>query len=398
MKRLPGKATHFVLCITFCAVSVLWPKAHGSVRWNTTFGATFKSIVAHQSLRQTGLYAYKVCPFSEQRLRLYGSLSYDFFRIELANETSVFAQIVNSGLFPLDFAKESPAWETSVDLVDQPGLKIQSRMDRAFVEFSKEKLEITVGKQVIPTGVGHMFSAVNQVPGHPFTSVDREYAKTEDAFSVIWHGKSLLEGRFLPKVEGQQAHNFHFRAKNTFEGLDLAITGGRSDDKAYAGMEGALNLSESLLRGELVAYSYQQRAVFQGLVGIDHVFSSVWRGEVELFYNGFGKDSLEDYQILYQPHRSTPYLGKYYLGLATSWEISPILITSFHSVVNFVDRSSLLHFRIRYALADNIDLLVGQYLSIASHSRSEFGGQIPILFGTSLGIPDLTYFVLRLYF
>ena len=191
----------------------------------------------------------------------------------------------------------------------------------------------------------------------------------------------------MPKNPGQAKDNFHLRVKGDWLGADWALTAGRSDDKEFVGTESALNIGDSLLRAELVSYLKRNKTYGQGLLGFDTVFSAAWSSKWEVFYNGFGGVS----------HRSAPFQGTWYGANLTSWEIHPLLKANLLSILNFEDPSALFHLYFNYSLSSSWDLLLGQFLN-RGKGTSEFGGEIPLGPGISLGQPDITYAALRWYF
>ena len=205
-------------------------------------------------------------------------------------------------------------------------------------------------------------------------------------------------GAFFTKVAGQTDNNWHLRAKHTIAGYDVAATAGRSDDKWFAGLETAGNLGDSLLRAELVGYRRDDRGWVQALLGYDRALSSKWNLQTEVFYNGFGKSG--GYTLALLLHRSSPYHGLWYWGAAVGWEVEPRLKAGFAAIVNLLDPSTLVNVYVTYSLLANLDLLLGQYLSVGAGPDAEFGGTLPDpqLAQLRLGIPDMTYAVLKLAF
>jgi len=348
-------------------------------------------------LRQNNIYPSNTVPLTEQRLRLQGTLSKAWFRAEFADETSLFYQKANQPSVPVPTYNPVPAWNASWNLMNTTQTLITNRIDRAYVQFNWAPVELRVGKQVIATGVGHIFNAISQVPRYPFVVVDPEYPVTEDAATVVWDGPLVLEARFLPKVPGQKDHNFHLRAKGTKDGFDVALTAGRSDDKMYVGLESAGNLGESLLRAELVGYDDVGVDYVQSLVGFDTVFSASWSAQFEVFYNGFG--SLKPYLLQPLLHRPAPYRGKYYAGATVTWETTARLKTNLLAITNLADPSVLFHLYFNFSLWQSVDLMLGQFLNVGG-STAEFGGKyiLPIFPQIQWGLPDLTYIAVKYYF
>ncbi len=365
--------------------------------WNLDVSGSYKSIGEIEWLNQTNIYQSNTEPLTEQRLRLQATLSKDWFLAEFADQTSLFYQKANASSLTVPSYNPVPAWNASWNLVNNNQTLINTRIDRAYVQFNWAPVEVRLGKQVIATGVGHIFNAVSQVPRYPFVIVDPEYPVTEDAATVIWDGPLVLEGRFLPRVPGEQNSDFHLRAKGTKNGFDVALTTGRSDDKMYIGLETAGNIGESLIRAELVGYDDNGAQYAQGLVGFDTVFSATWSAQFEVFYNGFG--GIKPYLLQAPVHLPAPYQGKYYAGATVTWDTTARLKTNLLLIANVADPSFLIHFYLNFSLWQNVDLMAGQFLNIGGET-AEFGGRylLPVAPQIQMGLPDLTYVAVKYYF
>ncbi|NDC23281.1 MAG: hypothetical protein EB120_03235 [Proteobacteria bacterium] len=363
--------------------------------WSWETGGSLKSFIVFQKLRQTRIYANNEEPFNEERLRLQGSLTYRWARLEIANETFFHYRRNNPSLIPVpDFSPQS-AWRPQWTLFDSTNADALNRFDRAFMQLEFGDFKTTFGKQVVPMGVGQIFNAVSQIQRYPLIFIDPEFPKTEDAATFIWSGPFQVEARYLPKSPGQQTDNFHFRMKKTISGIDIALTGGRSDNKTFFGGESAFNVGQGLLRVELVSYFSNQKHYGQGLLGFDYVFSPAWSSKWEVFYNSFGEVTQNPLTGLF--HRSAPFQGTWYAGNVTTWEIHPLLKANLVSIVNLKDPSALFHFFLNYSISNSWDLLAGQFLNVGS-GTSEFGGQFRLTPVMSLGQPDISYAALRWYF
>lgn len=393
MFRTPG-----ILQLALIAVAV---SLTGPTEGAVTLGGSYKSIFSYEQLRQQGAFDSNSLPTSEQRLRLEGTASKDWFLIQVADELSLTYQQGLASPVPVpNFFAPTSFWVTESYWVNTPSTVLLQRVDRAFVQVSTGPVEIRVGKQIIDEGVGHIFNAVSQMQRYPFTYIDPEYPKTDDAVSVVWKGSLTLEARYLPKVAGQREDSFHVRAKGSKAGYDVALTAGRSDDKPYAGLEAAGNLGDSLLRGELVGYEWEGQSAVQGLIGWDDVFSQKLSGQFELFYNGFGQTS--GYVLAPFVHRSAPYRGKLYAGAVLTWQIAPRWKSAFDVIVNLNDPSVLLQGFIDYSIFANLDVVLGRYQLIGG-GASEFGGKLPFPLPVggqtiAVGLPDITYVELKYYF
>lgn len=371
---------------------------------DVNFSGSIKSIVGYQKLRQTNLFPHSDVPFTEQRLRLMSVATADHFRFEIANELSLMGTRENPSTLPLPNFNPRTAIDLDWQPVTSDAWNLYNRLDRAYVQFTYEPFEVRIGRQVVGIGVGKIFNAVSQVQHRPMIFIDTEYPVAVDGIAFLWNGPLSLEARFLPKLPGQDQHNFHLRAKGSKSGYDVALTTGRSEDKVFIGVETAGNLGESLVRAELVGYRWREGDYGQALVGFDRVFSRRWNLQAEFFYNGFGR--ARNYVLEALPHAPNPLRGQWYLGENLTYEISDRIKSSLLSILNVSDPSVLFNLTVSYSLSTNTELLLGQFLNWGSRPDSEFGGKLPIptpgpagLAPTyALGTPDITYLLFRGYF
>src|SRR5687768_10873462 len=131
-------------------------------------GGSFKSIASYQRLRHEGVFSDNEYPGTEQRLRLEGAVSYDWWRVEAAHELSFTWQKQVTSTIPVPEFTPTSAWNAQSTITSSETTLLTQRLDRAFVQISHGQVELRVGKQIIDEGVGRIFSAVSQVPRYAF--------------------------------------------------------------------------------------------------------------------------------------------------------------------------------------------------------------------------------------
>lgn len=356
---------------------------------------SYKSIVGFQRLRQTDLFPHQTQGVAEQRLRAQGSVTWDWLSLDVAHETSLWLKGANDPRVPLPSAPRA-GLKGDWNVFDQSNSTLSHRLDRAFLQASFSDWEVTVGRQVLPGGVGQFFSAVSQIPRPDLVTVDPEYRIGRDGVLLAFKGDLRLEIAVLARGERQRAPDFHARLKTTLLGYDTAVVGGRSDDKTFAGLETAGNWGGSVLRGELAAYHDGVQLYWQGMAGWEKVLGPKWSTRAEFFYNGFGRTSAQG--LPRGNHRYTPYLGSWYGAAGATWEISPRWKTTGTVVSNLRDPSVLAQLQVNCSFSSDIDFVVGQYVSLSRPPSGEFGGQSPLPGAPqyALGTPDLTYAELKM--
>jgi len=393
-KSLMMRHKNFILLALFFTKVILGFHLGGN--WNWERGGSIKSFLGARNLNQINIYERNRVFFNEERFRFQGALTHPHFRLEFADEAFLFVERDNPSPLPRQDFTPSSAWKAKWNLLDKKDVDLVGRLDRFFAQFLFGDFQLVLGKQVIATGVGQIFTAVSQVQRYMFDFIDQEFPKTEDAVTLIWTGPVQIEARFLPKTPEQKEQNFHVRIKGNKSNFDLAITSGRSDDKFYLGLETARNVGDGLIRNELVGYDARGKKYLQGLVGFDYVFSPKWNGKLEFFYNGFGRPG--DYVFETFQHRSAPFRGQWYGAVLISWEIHPLLKSHWLSVVNLQDPSTLTHLYFNYSLTNNLDILVGQFINFGN-SKSEFGGRVLVAPPNfELGAPNISYAAIRCYY
>ena len=170
----------------------------GKDYWDYTLGGSFKSITSMDRLRQTGIFEKDTTYVNEERLRLQGSVSRSWFRVEVADQLSFTGQTPNNSVIPVPNFMPQTALNTDSTLISTGTENLLNHLDRAFLQLTFDQVQFILGKQVISMGVGKIFSAVSRVPRYPLTMIDPEYEFTEDAVTMIWQGPFTLEARFLP--------------------------------------------------------------------------------------------------------------------------------------------------------------------------------------------------------
>jgi len=384
-----------IALFTFLATEALFA-VHLGGSWNWERGGSVKSFVGLRNLNQRHIFEKNQIFFNEERFRVQGALTHPNFRLEFADEAFLFIERDNPTAIPLPDFLPNSAWKAKWNLLDKNGIDLIGRLDRFFAQFIWGDFQFILGKQVIATGVGQIFTAVSQVQRYMFDFIDQEFPKTEDAVTIIWSWPIQVEARFLPKTSEQREQNFHIRLKGNKSNFDLALTSGKSDDKFFMGLETAKNIGDGLIRSELVGYEAVGKKYLQGLLGFDYVFSPKWNGKIELFHNGFGQTG--DYVFEAFRHRSAPFRGQWYGALLLSWEFHPLLKSHWLSIVNLQDPSTLTHLYFNYSLSNNLDILLGQFLNFGN-SKSEFGGRLLVSPpNLELGAPNITYAALRWYY
>lgn len=382
-----------LLAVTYRMASAT-ESLESAVSLQLRFRGSYKSVLGLESRRHDHVYSKDQLPQTEHRLRLQAETTAGAFTGVVASQLSFLLKDSSEGLIAFPAAPATEVWVTEHSWVDSATTRLSNRVDRAYVRFADDAVELTVGKQVIAMGVGQIFHAVSQAPRQPLVVIDPEFELPQDAV-VVGLKPVGFEAHYLPRLRDAQSSDFHLRFKSGGQGFDWALTGGRSDEKPFGGLELSVGVGGSVLRGEIVGYYYQDRVVNQGLLGLDVVPAKGWELKLEAFGNGFGFHR-RDYTLEALPHRWTLFRGRWYFGTSVGWEITGRLKTELGGIANVEFPSALLKLNVAYSLSEEWDLELGQYASVG-RAGDEFGGKLPLPFpgDARLGVSDLTYAVLK---
>ena len=108
------------------------------------------------------------------------------------------------------------------------------------------------------------------------------------------------------------------------------------------------------------------------LLGADYGFANSFTVTVEGYYNGQGAADETDYDLSSLIAGRALNLGRWYSGLATSYQLTALLKAAAYVVVNAGDASMVVWPRLEWSARSDIDLVIG--LQEFSGSRgSEYG-------------------------
>ncbi|PCI49619.1 MAG: hypothetical protein COB51_03985 [Moraxellaceae bacterium] len=112
-------------------------------------------------------------------------------------------------------------------------------------------------------------------------------------------------------------------------------------------------------------------------VGFEHRWENGLSVIVELFYNGFGADSKQEYPTIFQSNDS-PYLANRYAAIGMNYEFTPLWVGDLVVIQNRLNHSLLLALNATYSLADEAELVINIGLPIGKKSDpvglgSEYG-------------------------
>jgi len=266
-------------------------------------------------------------------------------------------------------------------------LAAEQNLDRVYFTYSTEHFDFYAGRQAVSFGSGRFINPIDVMVPYPLTQIDKEEREGVDALrlklpisemgefdaGIVFGDKGnnknnayYLNGKYPVFEWDTSLMIMHFR-ENLLLGIDLQgeITG------AGVWFEGA----------HVKAHKSDDYDRFS--LGVDFNFPIDLYAFMEFHYNGAGSTKTEEYiaDELTKPYQDggVYLLGRDYLTLGLSYNLSPLILFSQNTIVNLNDASFLFSPKVEYNILENHYIDVGMFLGVGKGSRndqnlkSEFG-------------------------
>lgn len=255
--------------------------------------------------------------------------------------------------------------------------KLKIDLDRAYVDLSFKKFDITIGKQRIALGVSYLWA-----PLDIFNRVNILEPKEEkpgaNAFKIYvpLGPSSALTGVFSPDKDFRTS-SVALRAKTQVLNVDTALTlirSGRSQTTVYG-----LDLRGENLLGWWFEGGYLESPGSSDIklaVGCDYTFSLgnglYWLNEFYYDTTGAKKPADYQYELLLAGERFT--LGRTYLLSLLRYSFSQYWGVTCSYIGNLGDGSYILNPMVQYDISQDIQVYSGFYIPLGNRS-GEFKNQ-----------------------
>ncbi len=290
-------------------------------------------------------------------------------------------------------------------------------LDRFALTIKTAAADIIAGRQAVAWGSARVVNPTDVIAPFAFNELDKEERLGVDAVRVrvplgpmdeldfgIIGGDQLdpqknayfIRGRtYLHKMD-VSGLALAFR-KHLLIGLDFA----RAIGGAGFWLEAAYVLPNAFQEenGE------SEKNYFRSSLGLDYNLSSKTYGFVEYHFNSAGGSRPEDYLRLFGTSAyqdgSVYLLGRHYLNLGSTVQLSPLLPFTGLLILNLSDGSLILSPSIEYNIAENIYLAGGAYLGLGRRPEIVMGPLNPqprVLHSEFGAYPDMLFTSFRVYF
>ncbi len=260
-------------------------------------------------------------------------------------------------------------YKMSVLIVNERSFIFQTMLDRAFVDFTRGKWDIKLGRQRINWGVNLVWNPNDIFNAYSFYDFDYEEHPGSDALRVTYYcntNSSIeLAGKIATRTDQiVAAALYKFNRKQ----YDFQFIGGVAHRDLVAGWGWAGHLGGAGFKGEMSFFQPYSKPFdtvgnFSGSISVDNVFKNNWYLNVSFLYNSGGgmRANLGDITaIAISAKNLYPY--RYSLFTEVTYPATPLLNTSLAVIYSpSGDNAVFVNPGISYSIKENWDLdLVGQ--------------------------------------
>lgn len=299
---------------------------------------------------------------------------------------------------------------------DEPDQLVLHRIDRMSLSYTGEKVVLRLGRQAISWGNGLLFSPMDIFNPFDPAAIDTEYKTGDD----MLYGQYLLaNGHDMQAVfvaRRDELANYSSRVNSTAAKYHGFVGNGEFDvllakhyDEQVLAVGGNTGIGGALWRADIVFTETEQRTVSSYVSSLSYSWGwweKNFSGFIEYYKNGFGQDDgnyanadlLNNQDLTRRLIRGELYtLGREYLGLSTTAELSPLWMLTSNVIYNLSDRSTLIQLQGQYSMQQNSQLLLVINKPTGS-TGSEFGGVATGIANTNLATDFSVFAQLAWYF
>ena len=280
-------------------------------------------------------------------------------------------------------------------------LNANQNIDRAYFALSTQSLDIFVGRQAISFGSGRFINPTDVLVPYPLTQIDKEEREGVDAIRLQLPISEMGEfdaGVVFGKKGKNENNAYYVNTKYPLLNWDTSFMVMQFRENILLGLDLQGEISGAGIWLESAHVKIKDSDdYYRFSIGLDFNFPWDLYTFVEYHYNGAGTVKNENYK---SNSTTKPYmdgdvylLGRHYLTLGLTYEITPLIGFSQSVIVNLNDSSFLFSPKIEYNIFENHYIDFGMFLGIGKESSSQ-----SILQSEFGAYQDLAYLGYRVYF
>lgn len=293
------------------------------------------------------------------------------------DQQAFFGTFVDTGDFRIQKRQieESQFLDLSQTFVEDDDAFYEQRLYRAILSYESEMIDIKVGRQQIPWGVGHFFTPTDLFNPFNPTQIELDERNGVDAVNVVIKDIQRYKMQMIYTPPGKQLHPQRYLARisRDIKGYEVGVLGGHIKRDNAVGFDFAGNFKDSAVRGEFLFRECELEKDFMKFtVNADYNFPFNIYGLLEYHFNGQGRRNPQSYQWDRFVRGEIQQLAKNYLAALLGYDITPLLRAESRTIFNMDDQSVFARPELRYELRQNFLLTAATQLFLGANDK-EYG-------------------------
>jgi len=270
------------------------------------------------------------------------------------------------------FEVDNGIMDLSKNIFDEKSYLLNTAVDRLWIQYSTEKLQVTAGRQRINWGQTFVWNPNDIFNTYSYFDFDYEEKPGSDAIRVQYYSGPASVIEFAVKLNYWREATFAGLYRFNRWNYDFQFLGGIADEKdLIIGTGWSGQVLKGGFRGETTFFrplSNQQDSagIFLASVGYDYTFKNSLFVQFECLYNG-NKQKSNEFSVnpLTQNLMSAKnlFLSDFSLFGSLSYPVTPLINTSFAAITNPKNKLVFIIPSINISLKENLELsFTGQFL------------------------------------
>lgn len=295
------------------------------------------------------------------------------FEIQYDNEALLGSYLDTEQFAQLKSARPKTYWDLEGDYLDRPSLFMRHRLHRGFVSLNTAAVDAYVGRQRIAWGSGRMWNPTDLFNPYNPAQLEREERTGVDAVLLEKSFSALSRLSFAYAPQRNASASRALRYRTNFASTDIALVAGEFRDARVIGFELAGRISAAGVYGEAAHTRPNAGDTFTRVIlGAEYAFANTLTLGAEYYWNGAGTTQRSRYDFARLFAGEIQNVAKRYVGAHLRYDLTPLLRSDNHLILNLDDTSRFFAPSLVYSLANNWDVAVGVQ-SFSGAADSEYG-------------------------
>lgn len=295
------------------------------------------------------------------------------YEVQYDNEALLGSYLDTAQFAQLKAARPATYWDMEENYVDRQSLLMRHRLHRGFVSLSTATVDMHLGRQRIAWGSGRMWNPTDLFNPYNPAQIERDERTGVDAVLVEKNFSALSRLSFAYAPQRNAPASRAVRYRSNFAQTDMALMAGEFSDSRIAGFEFAGRIGDAGVYGEAAHTRPGAGDAFvRSVLGAEYAFENTLTIGAEYYLNGEGTTQRSRYDFVRMFAGEIQNVAKHYTGAHLRYDVTPLLRSENHLILNHDDASRFFAPSLVYSLTSNWDASAGVQL-FGGDADSEYG-------------------------